>query len=170
MQFCKFSIGDLWEAWAHEMLPNCMPDGWEYMDLHDMKVQTHGGVVGHLDGLLTNHNTGEIIISDCKLSAPTRHKEWDDGMPDRDWGQLHQAANYIEGFGPTATIGFIWPTVVPAYMGPWKTDVGYATAAELKPYHKETAKFFAGAKEETPPVGINNGKCNYCEFRSECKK
>lgn len=177
VQLCKFSIGDLWEAWSHKLLPHCASQGWEYQDLDDLEVSI-GGVVGHLDGIFVNQDLGLAVISDSKLVSPMIHKHWTDGLPDAEWGKLHQAGNYIAAWNEIradsdlTVIGFVWPSLIPTYAGLWKLDVGYASAEELEPWRKRAAKQYDDARSlDAPPARLPDfpdGVCRYCEFRDAC--
>lgn len=180
VQLTKFSIGDLWEAFTHSLLPLCAPPGWVYEDCDDDEVEIEG-IRGHLDGAFINEEKKLIVISDTKFTSPYRYKDWDDSLPENAWGQLYQGGNYIAALAGDPemepgweVIGFVWPTLIPTPAGPWKFDVGYATASELEPWGAKARRQYRDVQRMSqPPERLAEhpgGKCRYCEFRTLCAK
>jgi len=91
----SFSPGDLWEAYAHPLLPHCMPNGWTYYDAGDLELEVVE-LFGHLDGLMI-HEDGSVIVTDSKFTSDYVIKKWERGMPDGTFGYLAQATNYMFG-------------------------------------------------------------------------
>jgi len=182
VQLCKFSIGDLWEAYAHALLPHCMPDGWTYHDTDDHEVAIDD-VTGHLDGVMV-HKNGDVIIVDAKHTSEFRIKKWANGMPDWEWGYRAQATNYmwaVQGaiarrewpFGGSRVIGFLWPASYSQKFGLWDVAVGWAYESdqELKSYGKQVLRQYHDARTKTnPPQRWSESNiCRYCDFRDYCK-
>jgi len=182
IQLEKFSVGDLWEAYSHGILPHCMPTDWTYINAKNMEI-TLRGIKGHLDGLIINKKKKWLIISDSKASSGFRHKKWTEGhKPDEPWGNWNQAANYCYAMDALCrrdtskyhgykVIGFVWPALVTGGFG-WDLAAGWATRQDIEPWHKKTQDSYRRAKSlASPPIRWQHTNvCKYCNFRQHCKK
>jgi hypothetical protein len=188
VQLCKFSIGDLWEAYSHAILPECMPDDHEYIEADDMEVELDG-IKGHLDGIIILPN-GDVVISDSKHTSDFRINKWENGMPDWEWGNRAQAINYMWAFQawlddtPKAdrpahlkrarkVVGFVWPASYTQKFGLWGVTCGwaYANDRELMSHGKEAMRQRHDARTRTspPPRWECKNLCRYCDFNQYCK-
>lgn len=163
-----FAFGNLTEALLKQVLIDelsCHPD-LEWVEGSDQKeVTAHGGILGHIDGLIRMRETGEHVLLDFKSSTSFAMKWWDEGrFPDSKWGYRHQAGNYLLGLHEEGIdcIGMIWPTYArdKSFM-----KTGYATLEEVGHYAgKAKDAFDAALMAMEPPQ-----PCNPCRSKSPCR-